>query len=108
MAQQRLIAENRDTLVFERAFIADSNGVPVPRAIVGGVLCNIDTKPGPLADGLAFCEPVDPRLAEDWPLYLDTDHGRLWNFTRDPSIVAAARRFARMNATGRAHPGQRL
>lgn len=108
----QVIAANEDDLVFERAFVDAVNGVLVPRAVMGGVLCNIQTEPGPLADGLAFCEPVDPEAAQNWPMYLDVDLGageeRLWNFTRNPSIVAAARRFEELNRADRLVEGMPL
>lgn len=111
-ARVKILDANEDNFIFERAFVAEQSGVPVPRAIMGGVLCNIETKPGPLADGLAFCEPVNPELAQDWPFFVDVDRGtgpeRLWNITRNPRVVAAARRFAELSATGQARIGEPL
>lgn len=97
----RIIESVEDDFVFQRAFVAEEDGVLVPRAEISGVLCNIETKPGPLKDGLAFCQPLN--VAPDhWPNYVrverPTAEGQayaetLWNFTAKPRVVAAARRF---------------
>ena len=54
MGNIQVIESETGGLQFERAFVLEVAGVPVARAVVGGVLCNIETRPGPLADGLAF------------------------------------------------------
>jgi hypothetical protein len=87
-----IITSEFDTFQVERTFL-DAAGEP--RAVISGVLCNIDTKPGLLAAGLAFCQPLDPALMEDWPVYTDVEVNgipdRWWNITNDPALVKAAR-----------------
>jgi hypothetical protein len=108
----KIIANDDGGYQFERAFIAELNGAAVPVAMMGGVEFNIDTKPGPLADGLAFCQPYNPRLAQNSSVSVLVDRGSgpewLSNLTNDPRIVAAARRFAELEAAGRAVVGVSL
>lgn len=113
----KIIESHEDGFTFERAFIASQGDCLVPRAVMGGVLCNIDTKPAPLADGLAWCEPLDGRDADAWPLCVivekQTAEGSpyretLWNMTAHPSVVAAARRFAKLMSRGSAVDGAGL
>jgi hypothetical protein len=109
----RVIESNLDGFEFERAYIATIDGAPVPVAIMGGVECRIETKPGPLMDALAFCQPVNPKLADDWPVSVtveDPENGErvLWNMTADPRVVSAARRYWELAAAGRATIGTSL
>lgn len=100
---------------FERAWVGGRGGFPAPRAVVGGVECNIETKPGPLADGIALCEPV--ASFPDWPVWVEierkhddgtVDHQTLWGFTDRADVVAAARRFADLSAAGEVKIGTTL
>lgn len=90
----KIIESVFDTFKFERAFLAADQ----PRALISGVLCNLDTKPNLLELGLAFCQPTNPTLAEDWPVYTDVEVNgvadRWWNVTADPETVRAARFLA--------------
>jgi hypothetical protein len=108
----KIVESNLDNFVFEKAFVVATPGGPAPRALVGGVLCNIETKSGVLADGLAWCEPVDRTRAESWPVYtdlvIDGVSRRMWNVTDERGVVKAARRFAELDAAGRAEPGMDL
>lgn len=96
---------NFDTFEVDRTFVTAQGE---PRAIVSGVECNIETAPGPLADGLAWCEPVNSALAAHWPIYVDAEkdgaRARYPNFTTQPRIVAAARRYLALAAAGRVAP----
>lgn len=94
----RVIESNNDGFEFERAFVGERDGAPVPIAVMGGVECSIETKPGPLLAGLAFCEPLNVKLAQDWPVFVRIqDEGgverTIWKMTADPKVVAAARQF---------------
>lgn len=111
-APAQVLESNLDGFRFERAYIAGSEAEPRPVAIVGGVVCNIETEPGPLADGLAFCQPLNPAMAQDWPVNVliekDGHVDRRWSLTDDAGIVGAARRFAGLLAAGQARPGLAL
>ncbi len=93
----RIIESDNDGFEFERAYMGERAGAPLPIAVMGGVECCIETEPAPLAYGLAFCQPLDPRRADDWPISVVVDRGygleRLWNMTADPKVVEAARRL---------------
>ncbi len=108
----KIIESDIDTFEFERAFIIERDGAPCPVAILSGVECCIETKPGPLEDGLAFCQPTRRDLTADWPVSVvierDARRERLWNMTAEPGIVAAARRFAELLAVDEARPGMAL
>lgn len=108
----RVIESDLDTFRFERAFVAGTEEVPRPVAVISGVECTIETEPGPLRDGLAFCQPLNPRLAADWPVSVliekDGIEDRRWNMTAEPAIVAAARRFQELFNLGHAKPGMAL
>jgi hypothetical protein len=101
-------------LTLERAWIAEESGYLVPRALVGGRVCNIDTRTGPLADGIAFCEPIDGEPWNDWPMDIivkkeeDSLPERMYSCTTNPRIVAAARRFKELITTGEAREGMEL
>ena len=105
----RILVSDNDGFEFERAFVGELGGVPKPVAIMGGVVCNIDTDSDALADGLAFCEPLQPRLARKWTMNVVVDRGhgkeRLWKFTADPKVVAAVQAYAAMQAAGRVQVG---
>jgi hypothetical protein len=99
---------------FQRAWIAEG---PQPRALMGGIECVIETKPGMLADGVAFCEPVDPEVAINWPLSVIVEKSRpdgstypttLSNATDRPEVVRAARNFAALEAAGAVVVGMEL
>ncbi len=109
MSELRIIESVEDNYTFERAWIAREDGALVPRALFGGVLVNIDTKPGPLADGLAWCEPIDGTPADAWPVHVRVERDgieeTLWTMTANPRIVAAARQFAGLMAAGPAREG---
>ena len=102
--RMKILISDNDGFEFERAFVGELGGVPKPVAIMGGVVCSIDTDSDALADGLAFCEPLQPRLAREWPMSVVVDRGqgreRLWKFTADPKVVAAVQAFAAMRSTG--------
>jgi hypothetical protein len=89
---------------FERAFVGELSGFAKPFAVMSGVVCSIDTDPDALADGLAFCVPLAPRLRHEWPMSVVVDRGhgkeRLWKFTADPKVVAAVQAFAAMRSAG--------
>lgn len=108
----KVLGSDFDTLVFERAYIAEAPGGPAPRAVVSGVECNIESKASHLAAGLAFCEPVEARWAENWPVHTDVlcngvaDRWR--NMTSQERIVRAARRFAELELAGKAEVGVEL
>jgi hypothetical protein len=108
----RVLASDNDGFEFERAFIGEVAGELTPVAIMGGVACNIDTKPDSLEYGLAFCQPLVARIARDWPINVVVDRGfgaeLLWHFTADPRVVAAARRFADISSRGAASVGSVL
>lgn len=109
MGDIQVIESETGGLKFERAFVLEVNGVPVARAVVGGVLCNIETRPGPLADGLAFCQPVDGTPEDAWEMAVrvrkDGFEETLQDMTDMPEIVAAARRFAELRDQGLAREG---
>jgi len=104
----RILASDNYGFDFERAFVGELGGVPKPVAIMGGVVCNIDTDP----KALAFCEPLQPRLRHEWPLSVVVDRGhgkeRLWHFTADPKVVAAAETFVALKAAGVAVVGSSI
>ena len=108
----RILASDNFGFDFERAFVGELGGMPKPVAIMGGVVCNIDTDPSALADGLAFCEPLQPRLRHEWPMSVVVDRGhgkeRLWHFTADPKVVAAAETFVALKAAGVAIVGSSI
>lgn len=100
---------------FERAWVGGRPEQPEPLARVGGVVCRIETKPGPLVDGIALCEPVEQ--FPDWPVWVtierkhddgSVDRQTLFGFTSRPQVVAAARRFQSLQAAGRVTPGAPL
>jgi hypothetical protein len=100
-----------------RAWIGEVNGHAVPRALVGGVECDIETKPGLLDDGLAWCAPVDVEAHPDWPLSVRVEKQRtdgstyeetLENVSADPFLVRAARRFLELAAEGEPEIGKEL
>jgi len=99
---------------FERAWIAMDDGRPAPVAMVGGILCDIETKETLLNAGIAFCQPVDSKLASIWPLSLTIEvqpgapplHAN-WA-TANERIVAAARRFHELAISGQATEGTPL
>lgn len=102
----RIIESNFDTLQFERAFITEDPLAPghfVPRAIISGIECDIQSKPTLIEDGLAFCEPVHPNPY--WPIYTVIERDgmvqRFDRLTNHPKIVAAAARFNALLAAGR-------
>ena len=100
----KILTSENDGFEFERAFVGELGGVPKPIAVMSGVVCNIDTDSDALADGLAHCEPLAPRLAREWPMSVVVDRGqgeeRLWKFTADPKVVAAVQAYAAMRAAG--------
>lgn len=100
---------------FARAWVGGRDGFPSPRAVVGGVECNIETKPGPLSDGIALCEPV--ASLPDWPVWVEIERTRadgsvekqtLWGFTDRAGVVDAARRFAALSEVGEVKIGTTL
>lgn len=108
----KIIESNTEGMAFEAAFIREENGALVPRCVFGGHICNIDTKPGPLADGIAWCQPVDGTPEEEWPLWVkiekDGFEDTRFNMTDDPRVVAAARKFAELQESGAARAGMEL
>ena len=100
----RILQSDTYGFEFERAFVGELSGFAKPVAIMGGVVCNIDTDPSALADGLAFSEPLQPRLRNEWPMSVVVDRGhgreRLWHFTADAQVVAAAATFVALKAAG--------
>ena len=64
----KILASENDGFEFERAFVGELGGIAKPIAVMSGVVCNIDTDSDALADGLAHCEPLAPRLAREWPM----------------------------------------
>lgn len=100
---------------FERAWVGGRAGQPEPLASVGGVVCRIETKPGPLADGIALCEPLT--AFPDWPVWVEierthddgtVDRQTLFGFTDRPQVVAASRRFTALVAEGAVRIGMPL
>lgn len=100
---------------FSRAWIGGSDLHLEPHAIVGGVDCLIETKPTMAAWGIAYCAPLDGDPF--WPLYVIVEITRLdgsvysenWeNCTDRPQVVAAARRFLELQASGEARLGMTL
>lgn len=83
-----------DTFSVEQTFVTPAGEL---RAIISGIECRIGTKATLVADGLVFCQPVDPALAVFWPVFTDLVIGgveeRRWHFTNQPALVAAARDF---------------
>lgn len=110
----RVIESNNDGFEFERAFVGERDGAPVPIAVMGGVECNIETKPGPLLSGLAFCEPLNVKLAQDWPVSVRVQDGEdgaertISKMTADPKVVAAARHYWDIVAAGPVATGTAL
>lgn len=101
----KIIRSEMDTLRLDYAKIEHVDGSMLPVATVSGIRCNIDTKPGPLADGMAYCQPLDSAFADAWPMSVVVrfDGGAetvLWNMTTDPGIVKAARRWADLESRG--------
>jgi len=101
----KIIESNFDTLQFERAFVTEDPHAPghfVPRAVVSGIECDIQSKPTLIEDGLAFCEPINNNPY--WPVYtLIERNGTVRRFdrlTNHPKIVAAAARFNAVLASG--------
>jgi hypothetical protein len=87
----KVVASDFDTLKFERAYLEGDQA----HGVVSGTICNLNSKPTLLDAGLAFCQPLDPGEAENWPVYSDLETGgvvgRFWNITNDPATVQAAR-----------------
>lgn len=114
MGALKIIESVEDNYTFDRAWIAEENGELVPRALFGGVLVNIESKPTLLEAGIAFCEPIDGTAPDAWPVNVRVEHQEdgfqesLWNCTGNPRIVAAARKFARLMSSGEAREGMEL
>lgn len=108
----KILASNFDTFRFQRAFIADNDGRPAPRAIVSGVECDIDSKESLLNAKLAVCQPTDDLLAQHWPVYTDVEidgaRKQLPNITDNPQVVAAAQHFRDLAVKDQAEPGMEL
>jgi hypothetical protein len=99
-----IIRSNFDTFTVERVFVSAPGGEL--RAVVSGVECRLGTKPTLVSAGLVFCQPIDPALAEDWPVFTDLRIGgieeRHWNFTDHPQLVSAAHEFNASRLAGAA------
>lgn len=117
MGDLKLIRYLGDDLRFERAYIVAEDGLAAPRAVVGGVECNIETKPSLLEAGLCWCEPVDPEAALNWPMACLVEvsnadgekyEQRFDNVSPDPGLVAAAIQFSKLSLAGEARPGGAL
>ena len=112
-----LIERLEDQLEIGRIWIADENGQPAPRAIIGGVECDITTKPALLEAGLASCHPLDAELVFNWPMQARVrQHNSDGTVTEKimectsgaEQLVTAARHFNQLAASDTAHPGQEL
>jgi len=112
----KVLESNFDNLRFERAFVSGEDGADPrslePHAIVSGEECLIETKPTHLDAGLAFCQPVAPLAARDWPVYSDVmvgDRRERWlNMTNNVGVVSAARHFQEKRESGRLQAGDML
>ncbi|MBL9174134.1 MAG: hypothetical protein JNL10_11410 [Verrucomicrobiales bacterium] len=100
---------------FERAWVGGREPHLEPLALVGGIACRIETKPGPLQDGIALCQPVEG--FPDWPVWVmiershedgTVDRQTLFGFTSRPGVVAAARRFQALAESGDLRVGMTL
>jgi hypothetical protein len=82
-----------DNFQVERTFTTERDGATELHAMVSGVECLVDAKPSHLTSGLVFCQPIDPRLAKDWPVYTDVEVNghpeRWWNLTDQAELVRA-------------------
>jgi len=74
----------------------------------------IETKPALLAAGLAFCQPIDGEPWRDWPMAVIVQRDdspfpeQLEYLTTNPRVLAAARKFATLQASGQAAAGMEL
>ncbi|MFO1461231.1 MAG: hypothetical protein U1G08_17745 [Verrucomicrobiota bacterium] len=100
---------------FQRAWIGGTSAYLEPHALLGGVDCLIETKPTMLEWGVAYCSPMD--WSPDWPLFVEirktlpdgtVNEVTLWDCTDRPQVVAAARRFLELQASGEARLGMAL
>lgn len=95
----KIVGSVFDTFQVERTFATERDGQPELHAIVSGTECLVDAKPSHLRAGLVYCQPIDPVLAENWPVYTDVllngHQERWWNLTNDAKLVAACEEFQR-------------
>lgn len=110
----KVIESDFDTFKFQRAFVvdADGRGALAAHAMISDVECLVDTKESLLAARLAFLQPLDPVMVENWPVYtdvvIDGHQQRMYNITNHPKVVAAAERFEELKAAGEAKAGMEL
>ncbi len=113
----KVIESIEDNFKFDRAFVVQADGILVPRAVFGGALCDIETKSTALQHGIAYCRPVDGTPEDSWPIGViveketadgDPYEETMWNFTANPRIVAAARKFDELNSTDSLKEGMAL
>lgn len=99
-------------LEFERAYVGELYGALVPMAVLGGVTCVLGTKSGLLEAGLAHCTPTLPGLLKSWPLSAVVEEEgvvrTMKGVSGDPRVLAAARRFNELSASGQAELGMAL
>lgn len=112
-----LLERLEDPLPISRIWIGEIGGVSVPFAEIGGVICDIETKPALLASGLASCNPRDPDRAAHWPMQArvlyrhsdgSTEEKILEEVSAEPRLVSAVRRFNQLITDGVAIVGTAL
>lgn len=108
----KIIATDFDDLEVGKIFVADLDGRPELRALVGGIECRIEAKPSLIEAGLVSCLPIDPAEEENWPAYSDLEvngvQSRYYGIALVPRLAEAARRFSGLLAVDAARPGMAL
>ena len=112
-----LLERLEDDFPIGRIWVDEIRGIPVPRAEIGGVICDIETKLVFLGAGIATCIPLDTKLALDWPMQvriaIEHEDGHreeriLETASATPRLVAGALRFLELALDGVAIPGMEL
>ncbi len=98
-----------------RIWIEDVQGIPVPRAMLGNVVCDVETKAELLEAGIASCNPV--KLESEFPeqVLVRYEHSDgnveemiLEESCADARLVAAVRKFHVLALAGDAQSGMEL
>lgn len=109
-----LLERLEDDFPITRIWIGELDGIPVGYALVGGVKCDIYTKPALLEAGLASINPVEALPLQSWPMqaralviYDDgsTEERLFEAVSADARLVDAVRKMQALFLDGTAKPG---